>query len=252
MNQENIQTNMVLITHRHVVQMGSTTLHGPVSHSDLLQTKENFSFRFRVEDGVVLSESEADDIGECTVCKKTGLLMECSTATHCGRWYHLTCTPLTAVPDGDWVRDKCITSTPRHTLPPELLDNLRDMQDDGTPIYTSSDGSYRERGNSSTYGVNIGALAPDLNYSFGGHLHITAIEASSFRMELEGLIASYETIPPDIHPLHFMDNTEAIAVHTNLCRYGLPVTRKLMRKAYRRTITLLWHRMQERGAHLAI
>ena len=25
-----------------------------------------------------------------------------------------------------------------------------------------------------------------------------------------------------------------------------------MRKAYRRTITLLWHRMQERGAHLTI
>jgi hypothetical protein len=49
-----------------------------------------------------------------------------------------------------------------------------------------------------------------------------------------------------------MDNTEAIAIDNNLCRYGLPITRKLMRKAYRRTITLLWHRMQERGVHLTI
>jgi hypothetical protein len=71
-------------------------------------------------------------------------------------------------------------------------------------------------------------------------------------MELEGIIATHEDIPPDIHPLHYMDNTEAIAINANLCRYGLPVTRKLMRKAYRRTITLLWLRMQERGAHLTI
>jgi hypothetical protein len=98
-------------------------------------------------------------------------------------------------------------------------------------------------------GVNIEALSPDLNYSFGGHLHITANEASSLRMELEGLIATYEVIPPDVHPLHYMDNTEAIAIHDNLYRYGF---RKLMRKAYRRTITLLWHRMQERGAHLTV
>ena len=72
---------MVLITHRYVVQMGSATLHGPVSHLDLLHINGNFSLPFRVEDGVVLSESEADDIGECTVCAKTGLLMECSSAT---------------------------------------------------------------------------------------------------------------------------------------------------------------------------
>ena len=136
--------------------------------------------------------------------------MECSSATHCGRWYHLSCTPLRAVPEGDWVCDKCTASTPRHTLPTELVDNLLDMRDDGTPIFTSSDGSYREHGNSSTYGVNIGALSPDLNYSFGGHLHIAANEASSLRMELEGLIAAYEVIPPDVHPLHYMDNTEAI------------------------------------------
>jgi hypothetical protein len=73
------------------------------------------------------------------------------------------------------------------TLPPELLDTLFDMRDDGTPIFTSSDGSYREHGNSSTYGVNIGALSPVLNYSFGGHLRIAANEASSLRVELEGL-----------------------------------------------------------------
>ena len=110
-------------------------LHVPVPHLDLLHINDNFSLRFRVEDGVVLSESEADDIGECTVCAKTGLLMESSTATHCGRWYHLTCTTLRAVPDGDWVCDKCTTSTPRQTLPSELLDTLRDMRDDGTPAY---------------------------------------------------------------------------------------------------------------------
>jgi hypothetical protein len=59
------------------------------------------------------------------------------------------------------------------------------MRDDGTTIFTSSDGSYCERGNNSTYGVHIGALSPDLNYSFGGHLHITANEASFLRMELK-------------------------------------------------------------------
>ena len=251
-NQDDIQTNMVIITHRHVVQMGSTTMQGPVSNPELLLINENFSHRFRVEDGVVLSESDADDIGECTVCAETGLLMECSSAKHCGRWYHLACTPLQTVPEGDWVCDKCSTSSPRHTLPPELLDTLLDMRDDGIPIFTSSDGSYRENGNSSTYGVNIGALSPVLNYSFGGHLRITANEASSLRMELEGLIAAYEVIPPDVHPLHYMDNTEAIAIHNNLCLYGLPSTRTLMRKAYRRSITLLWIRMQERGSHLTI
>ena len=94
---------MVIITHRHVVQMGSTTLRGPVSHPDLLLMNENFSHCFRVEDGVVLSESDADDIGECTVCAETGLLMECSSATHCGRWYYLACTSLQTVPEGDWV-----------------------------------------------------------------------------------------------------------------------------------------------------
>jgi hypothetical protein len=49
-----------------------------------------------------------------------------------------------------------------------------------------------------------------------------------------------------------MDNTEAIAIHDNLCRYGLPTTRILMRNAYHRSITLLWLRMQERGSHLTI
>ena len=96
--------------------------------------------------------------------------------------------------------DKCATSNPRHTLPPELIDTLLDMRDDGTPIFTSSDGSYREQGNSSTYGVNIGALSPVLNYSLGGHLRIAATEASSLRMELEGLIAAYEVIPSDVTP----------------------------------------------------
>ena len=113
------------------------------------------------------------------------------------------------------------------------------MRDDGPPIFTSSDGSYREHGNSSTYGVNIGALPPVLNYSFGYHLRIAANEASSLRMELEGLMAAYEVIPPDVHSLHYMDNTEAIAIHNNLCLYGLPTTRTLMRKAYRRSIRLL-------------
>jgi hypothetical protein len=155
--------------------MGSTTLRGPVSHPDLLLINENFSHRFRVEDGVVLSESDADDIGECTVCAETGLLMECSSATHCGRWYHLACTSLRTVPEGDWVCGKCATSNPRHTLPTELIDTLLDMRDDGTPIFTSSDGSYREHGNSSTYGVNIGALSPVLNYSLGGHLSVSLL-----------------------------------------------------------------------------
>jgi hypothetical protein len=35
---------------------------------------------------------------------------------------------------------------------------------------------------------------------------------------LEGRIAAYEVIPPDVHPLHDMDNTEAIAIHKNLCQ----------------------------------
>jgi hypothetical protein len=71
------------------------------------------------------------------------------------------------------------------------------------PLFSPrSDGSYREHGNSSTYGVNIGALSPDLNYSFVGHIHITANEASSLRTLLEGLIAAYEVIPSIAHPLH--------------------------------------------------
>jgi hypothetical protein len=57
-------------------------------------------------------------------------------------------------------------------------------------------------------------------------------------MEIEGLIAAYEIIPADIHIIHYMDNTEAIAIHKNLCRYGLPTSRKLMRNHYRRSIIL--------------
>ena len=71
-------------------------------------------------------------------------------------------------------------------------------------------------------------------------------------MEIEVLTAAYEILPADIHPIHYMDNTEAIAIHKNLCRYGLPTSRKLMRKHYSRSITLLWHRMNQRGRHLEV
>jgi hypothetical protein len=146
----------------------------------------------------------------------------------------------------------CAATRPRHVLPETVLDTLFELVGDGETILTSSDGSYRERTNSSSYGVNIHASNPDLNYSVGGHVDVQQYEASSLRMEIEGLIAAYEIIPADIHPIQYIDNTEAIGIHKNLCRYGLPTSRKLMRKHYRRSITLLWHRMNQRGRHLQV
>ena len=49
-----------------------------------------------------------------------------------------------------------------------------------------------------------------------------------------------------------MDNTQAIAIHDRLRTNGLPPARKLMRVHYRRTIALLWSRMQQRGTYLSI
>jgi hypothetical protein len=43
-------------------------------------------------------------------------------------------------------------NTPIHAIPPTLMDDLRDLQLEGEEIFTSSDGSYRENINSSTYG----------------------------------------------------------------------------------------------------
>ena len=71
-------------------------------------------------------------------------------------------------------------------------------------------------------------------------------------MELEGLITAYELLPPDLYITHYMDNTQAIAIHDRLRTYGLPPAHKLMRMHYRRTIALLWSRMQQRGTYLSI
>ena len=245
-------TNIVIITHRHKASFGSTHLIGPLDLQGLLDINNRFAARFETRDGQVFSDSENDDIGECSVCQETGLLFECSMATACKRWYHLACTSLPRIPAGNWVCPACVATRPRHTLPEVVLENLYELAGDDEPIFTSSDGSYKERNNSSTYGVNIHASNTNLNYSVGGHVDVQKCEASSLRMEIEGLIAAYELIPADIHPIHYMDNTEAIAIHKNLCRYGLPTSRKLMRMHYRRSITLLWHRMSQRGRHLTV
>jgi hypothetical protein len=84
-----------------------------------------------------------------------------------------------------------------------------------------------------------------LSYATGGKIEVQRTEASSLRVELEGLITAYELLPPDLYITHNMDNTQAIAIHDRLRNYGLPPPpRKLMRMHYRRTIALLWSRMQ--------
>ena len=201
----------------------------------------------------MFSESDADDIGECSVCNKPGLLFECSTATHCKRWFHLECTPLLSIPEGDWTCAACTSNKPRHTIPPTLMDDLRDRQLDGEEIFTSSDGSYKECSNSSTYGFAIIMTHDEhLSYATGGKIEVQSTEASSLRVELEGLITAYELLPPDLYITHYMDNTQAIAIHDRLRTYGLPPAHKLMRMHYRRTIALLWSRMQQRGTYLSI
>jgi hypothetical protein len=179
-------------------------------------------------------------------------LPEYSAATHCKRWFHLECTPLLSIPEGDWTCAACTSSKPRHTIPPTLIDDLRDRQLDGEEIITSSDGSYRESSNSSTDGFAIMTHDKHLIYATGGKIEVQSTEASSLRVELEGLIMAYELLPPDHYITHSMHNTHAIAIHDRLQKYGLPPPRKLMRMHYRRTIALLWSRMQQRGTYLSI
>jgi hypothetical protein len=50
------------------------------------------------------------------------------------------------------------------------MDDLRDRQLDGEEIIKSSDGSYRENINSSTYGFAIMAHNKHLSYATGGKL----------------------------------------------------------------------------------
>ena len=75
--------------------------------------------------------------------------------------------------------------------PPNLMDDLRDRQLDGEEIITSSDGSYRETINSSTYGFAIMTHDKHLRYATGGKIEVQSTEASSLRVELEGLITAY-------------------------------------------------------------
>ena len=106
------QSNMVLITGRHKARLGTTTLQGPTSLETITTINEITASRFYVDNGEVFSESDADDIGECSVCNKPGLLFECSTAINCKRWFHLECTPLLSIPEDDWTCTDCTSNKP--------------------------------------------------------------------------------------------------------------------------------------------
>jgi hypothetical protein len=186
---------MVLIPGRHKASLGTTTLQGPTSLETITTINEITTCRFYVDNGEVFSESDADDIGECSVCNKPGILFECSTATNCKRWFHLECTPLLFIPEDDWTCANCTVNKPRHIIPPTLMGDLRDRQLDGENFITSSDGSYRENINSSTYGFAIMTYDKHLSYATGRKIEVQSMEVSSLRVELEGLITAYELLP---------------------------------------------------------
>jgi hypothetical protein len=108
----------------------------------------------------------------------------------------------------------------------------------------------------STVALTVSLLWPTTNTSnmpLGEKLMFNAQKpASSLRVELEGLITAYELLPSDLYITHYMDNTQAIAIHDRLLNYGLPPPRKLMRMHYRRSIALLLASMQQRGTFLSM
>jgi hypothetical protein len=63
------------------------------------------------------------------------------------------------------------------------LDDLRDLQLDGKQLLTSSDGSYRENINSSTYGFAIRTHGKHLSYATGRKIEVQSMEASSLRLD---------------------------------------------------------------------
>ena len=87
----------------------------------------------------------------------------------------------------------------------------------------------------------------DLKYATGGKIDVQSTEASSLRVELEGLITAYELLPSDLYITHYMDNTQAIAIHDRLLNDGLPPPHALQA-----INSLLWARMQQRGTFLSI
>ena len=72
------------------------------------------------------------------------------------------------------------------------MDDLRDLQLDGKEIFTRSDVSYREKIKSSTYGFAIMTHDQHLSYATGKKIEVQSTKASALRMDLEGLITTYE------------------------------------------------------------
>ena len=103
-------TNIVIITHRHKARFGATNLAGPLDLQGLHEINNRFAERFETRNGQVFSDSENDDIGECSVCSETRLLFECSMAVACKRWFHLACTPSPA----SLMTTGCAQHVPQH------------------------------------------------------------------------------------------------------------------------------------------
>ena len=213
----------------------------PRHHIDTMRSRFTIT-----EDGYATDSSTSVD--NCALCHTTDPDLQC-TGTHvsCTRTAHSVCAQFHG--DTPWICAHCSETAPPHTIPQHIIDELTTQQ---TPIYTASDGSVRDQGTpncSSTFGVHLTSATS--SYFTHGRKHVNILEASSLRVELEGLICAYQIIPAHLDVIHAVDNTAAIHIHNLLISEGIndPF---LLRQPYKATIVRLANAIHTRGAHLPI
>ena len=242
-----------LIRNTDAVVARPIAIYGCTFDLTLSQIHYRFTNKFRIVNGEVISEDDDDDL--CEICKEGGQVVICNTAVSCSGVYHRACTNKGSNLPDDWVCDKCTTTSAKHIFAPlseqEHL-NLKRASAAGQ-IYTAGDGSVKNNGTphaSSTCGISV--IGRDFRYLQGQAIKIRHGDESSYRMELEALIASYTTLPPWLDSIHATDNEVTIDIHNKLKLFPFTSSRCWLSNPYSSTIKRLMEAMQARGKHITI